>query len=323
MLHVTNGDLAADLIRSSCIEGDVLPWRDVLHIGPVPGDMSMKTLSKRRAECLSSLGCGDEEELFQNFLDRNSTLQSHLIESPVILWFEHDLYDQLQLIQILAWIAEINSVVHNCYLICIDQYPGVEPFHGLGNLHQEQITQLFGTRKLVTASLMSSSVDAWKCFTGSNPEKHQELADRINPELPFLQSAYRRFLEDWPSVFNGLGRTEAHALSLIAEGIQDPVELFRAHGANEQAPFMGDWAFWQTIRGLAGGLSPLIIVEGDQLSPGFQNVRFKITPKGSSVSRGEEDAIQLRGVDRWYGGYHATDRENVSRWDAARGRLTF
>ncbi len=40
MLHLTNGDSAADLIREAGIGGKVLPWRDVLHMGPVPDKLS-------------------------------------------------------------------------------------------------------------------------------------------------------------------------------------------------------------------------------------------------------------------------------------------
>ncbi len=322
MLHVTNGDSAADLILRSGIGGDVLPWRDVLHIGPVPGKLSMRELSEMRAAFLASLGWGIKEELVQSFLLRNSTLRKHAADDEVVLWFEHDLYDQLQLIQILAWLREQKYCSSKRqFLICIDRYPGVRSFRGLGDLNPAQIRHLFDTRKPINLPQFHAAADAWACFTSSKPGRHQAVADNLNIELPFLQAAYRRFLQEWPSVHNGLSRTEGHALRLIANGVSDPTEILHSHWANERAPFMGDWTFWEVILDMARGACPLVTVEGDQSPEGFRNVSVSATPEGLAVLGGDEDAITLRGIDRWYGGYHALRPEEASRWDPKQGRL--
>ncbi len=36
MLHITNGDATLPELRRTGLTGDLLPWRDVLHEGPVP-----------------------------------------------------------------------------------------------------------------------------------------------------------------------------------------------------------------------------------------------------------------------------------------------
>jgi hypothetical protein len=36
LLHVTNGESAADTLRQTALGGAVLPWQDVLHEGPLP-----------------------------------------------------------------------------------------------------------------------------------------------------------------------------------------------------------------------------------------------------------------------------------------------
>ena len=35
-LIVTNGDSAAERLREAGIKGHIIPWRDMLHDGPVP-----------------------------------------------------------------------------------------------------------------------------------------------------------------------------------------------------------------------------------------------------------------------------------------------
>ena len=36
ILNITNGDCAVDIMKKAGINGDFIPWRDVLYDGPVP-----------------------------------------------------------------------------------------------------------------------------------------------------------------------------------------------------------------------------------------------------------------------------------------------
>ena len=106
ILHVTNGDHAADAIRAARVEGEILPWRDVLHEGPVPAGMPLEELSALRALWLSAQNpaWGDPAAIAASFAARDAALAGAYDE--IVLWFEHDLYDQLQLIQLLDWLRE-------------------------------------------------------------------------------------------------------------------------------------------------------------------------------------------------------------------------
>ena len=61
MLHVTNGDVAAGVLRAAGMEGDILPWRDVLHEGPVRADLPLEELSKLRARFIAEAGWANRE----------------------------------------------------------------------------------------------------------------------------------------------------------------------------------------------------------------------------------------------------------------------
>src|SRR5690606_18340230 len=105
-LIITNGDVAGELLRKSIAKTEVLPWRDVLHDGPVPVTEDHEELSELRADYLADRGWGDHDTLRDNFRARDRGLANNEIFENVSLWFEHDLYDQLQLIQILDWFRE-------------------------------------------------------------------------------------------------------------------------------------------------------------------------------------------------------------------------
>jgi len=46
MLHITNGDATLRLMGPAGLPGEFLPWRDVLHEGPVPAGLDLEVLAE-------------------------------------------------------------------------------------------------------------------------------------------------------------------------------------------------------------------------------------------------------------------------------------
>lgn len=104
-LHVTNGD-ATDLAGTG-LARRVLVWFDVLHEGPVP-EVEPDAFRRLRADHLGAADpVGGYEFALQRFVDRDQTLEANA-DGTYVLWFEADLYDQLQIVQILARLAELD-----------------------------------------------------------------------------------------------------------------------------------------------------------------------------------------------------------------------
>src|SRR6185436_9837159 len=97
-LHVTNGDHAVAVLRAAGMQGEILPWRDVLHEGPVDAALPLEAHSKLRARFIAEAGWAPRAEVEASFAERDAALRGSSRAPEVVLWFEHDLYDQLQLI---------------------------------------------------------------------------------------------------------------------------------------------------------------------------------------------------------------------------------
>jgi len=329
-LHITNGDSAAELIRAGGVPGDVLPWRDVLHDGPVPGGLSLEALSDVRAGYLAHPLFGGYRRVRADFAERDRRLRAAGDCRELTLWFEHDLYDQLQLLQILDRLAERLFDGVELSMICIDRFPGVQPFYGLGQLSPGQVASLFDGRRAISAEQLNLGRLGWAAFTSDTPRALMEYLRRDISALPFLQSALIRFLQDYPGVSDGLGRSERQILALAGGGESRPAHLFRAWQALEQAPFLGDWGFWQRIAGLTNVNVPLLrCVPGPlfrlpaALRPdeAFLRQRLTLTDAGRSLVEGAANMIELNGLDRWYGGVRLRSGGPLWVWDEMPGRL--
>lgn len=312
-LHVTNGDAAAEGLRQADLGGAVLPWRDVLHEGPVPADLAPEALNEVRAGYIAARGWAEMDAVRRSFAERDAVIAQAGEKERIVLWFEHDLYDQLQLLQVLDRLSGLELGDTALELVMIDHHPAVDRFFGLGQLAREHLQELFAERRPVTAEQIELARAVWDAFRAFSPVGLRNLA-RDNPALAFLGAAVRRHIEQYPSADNGLGRTEQQALEALADGPRRACDLFAAQYEQEESPFLGDSVFWHYIARLAGGESPALTIEAAEP---FSDSRLTLTAAGERVMGGEADYIELNGIDRWYGGVHLEGRSVPWRREAA------
>jgi hypothetical protein len=289
-LHITNGD--AVQLNQTGLGGTVVFWRDILHEGPVPAGLTLEKLTAVRARFLARYGAQREAEILESMRARDRALESFREHDEVALWFEHDLYDQLQLIQILDWFSRQDLGKTVLSLIQSDQY--------LGPLTPAQLTLLFPSRNRVTEAELQLAQRAWNAFCSPTPAALVELISGESSSLPFLRSAIVRHLEQFPSDINGLSRTEKQIIETVDGGVSNVGAIFLADQSKEERIFMGDLPFFAYLRGLVEISVPLLEIIRD--GKPFSKTEVRITPRGKKALRNEEDHIRLNGIDRWLGG---------------------
>ena len=315
MLHVTNGDSAVEVIRAAGVGGEVLPWRDVLHDGPVPAGLPLSELSAVRADFIAGQGWGDAGEVRREFQARDEALAGFASHDEVVLWFEHDLYDQLQLAQLLHFFAAAERGETRLTLVCGPEY--------LGHSTPERLAARFAERAEVTDELLALGRAAWNAFRSPDPRAVAARAMIDTPELPFLRTALIRHLEQFPSTRNGLSRSEQQALEEIDAGAATLRDAWAAsHQRREDPIWMGDATFATYMEALATGPAPLVALgDGASGSPEAMERTVALTDAGRAVLEGREDRVRLNGIDRWLGGVHLQGSEAAWRWDVAHRRL--
>jgi hypothetical protein len=238
---VTNGESAASTLRRTTVEGVVLSWDDVLHVGPLAFDPAE---SRRvRAGFLAEQGWGEAAGI-ESELERRDELLARA--ERVVLWFEPDLVDQLQLLQVLAQLPEEAQVE----LVQTGDY--------LGGMNEQALEALWPGRVPLDELTVAAGREAWRGVTSGDLD--QDVAG-----LTFLRAALQRFAEE-PS------RTKCQLLAALGDGPRTAVQLFLANQEQEEAIFLGDtWAYlflyelWQEGRlaPVGGGAMPLPPPRGD------------------------------------------------------------
>ena len=316
-LIITNGDSAAGLLKVAGIGDEILPWRDCLHEGSVPATDDLATLSVIRANHLAHEELGGLDDLQQDFTKRDALLARNQDFDEVTLWFEHDLYDQLQLLQILDWFAENWRDDGAVYLVQADDYLGMQSPDTIGRFGEK--------RAPVTGLQLSIARTAWAAFRHDTPEPFARLLGEDLDALPFLKAAVVRMLEELPGTANGLSRVEHEILKLIDADICEPRYLFGEYCKTEEAMFMGDASFFKLLDGLSHAATPLIAGHdgahwnwqdwSDAARKSYMRRPLHLTEIGKDVLAGRADHAATNIIDRWWGGTHQTG-EHLWRWNA-------
>src|SRR6185503_7997206 len=115
-----------------------------------------------------------------------------------LLWFEADLYDQLQLIQVLDALTAAGVAPERIALVSAGEFPGVAHFGGLGELSAAALVGLFEQRVTLTAEAVALARAAWAAFRAPEPSGLAGLESARSPELRFLGEAIARLLQEYP-----------------------------------------------------------------------------------------------------------------------------
>lgn len=322
ILNIRCGSDIRDALNTAGIPGDFAEYGDPICEGPTPSGLGEREYLELRAGFMHRHWQLDLQETIDRLGQDARCLQDLADYDELLLWFEHDLYDQCILIQLLA--ALPDEVREKSRMICIGAYPGVERFVGLGQLRPEQLATLPATARAITAAECSLAQKTWTAWRAPTPDALQALALQEAPlALKYLASAITRHLQEFPSVEDGLGQTEFLIVQAMKGGASTAIEVFQeVHRSLEAQPFLGDLMFWAHFAELSRGVRPALRMQGD-----FPIENLELTEHGHKLLQGQSHHLRANGIDadslyRWRGGVEQRAEEGwVYGWSRERSRV--
>lgn len=320
-IHIRCGSDIKQPLLDCGFEGDFIESNSAFPLGEVPLfdtlEGSISHYARVRADFLQSAFTpfmpanlqGVMASAEQSTVDLIERLQ-HLPKSVqrIILWYEHDPYDQLDLSFILYNLSIQSSInLQNVAIELVEtgNFPGIKRFIGIGQLAQqpESLLLLWRQRRLLSAEEIGFGANIWRAFCEQTPARLWQLSTRVDELMPIMKKAMIRVLQELPSSANGLSKTQILTLKIVDDhdGISAGQAFSLLNCEYESLPYLGDIMYFFEIQQLLEGQSPPLALQASD-GEGFAKQRLTLTQTGRALLAGELNWLSLSSAERWLGG---------------------
>ncbi len=264
---------------------------DPLWHGPAWDDGDRAGLLMRRARFVAmeyETGCAD---VYKRLAAEYAALDNAHHYDRIVLWCEHDVYDQIALIRLLH--AFVHPVFHGrIWAVPAD---GVQHF---GAMDIPALAALRGAEECIDAARIAAGSACWQTFsTFEDPRALRDASAHPWP-WPHLNAALMRLLEERPALPDHLARSERTALQVMADGANTLGGIMRASHVLDPVFSISDLALHAALRRMEDAL-----VQNE-------NDTWTMTQQGLSVLSGSPYAAA---APRWIGG---------TRFSPTRGKIS-
>ncbi len=323
-LHSRCGNDVMYKLAVSGFKGDYLSFADPYIQGPVPTGENQEHFIHTRAAFIADNNWRNQQQAITELTSDYLALENGRHYQRIAFWFEHDAYDVLVFLKMLHFFSDPTRRAPIMQFVCVDHYPGVQRFNGIGQLPAETMRVLWEQFQPLSDAQFDYGKLCWQAYTDSTPEAFARLMSLENPPLPEIIPALQRHIRELPWLSDGLALSERITLHILAEqGTLDAPTLFY-HWYTcvyEPLPFMGDSSYWLMLESLANAPSPAITLQkGSEKKVDW---RVSMTPYGRQLLNGQAHWLAQNPLERWWGGTHNRSDQGIWHWDDTAGKVMY
>ena len=217
ILHITNGDSTTNYLKKLNYSGDFITWREMLCEGKTSTEVGSESFWKDRFNFFKSSYKVTKQKFIDYTLKEYRALCNKKDTKEIVLWFEHDLFCQINMIAVISWLKRYRKGYH-ISLVCSGKVKGSKKLKSLVALNQTQIKSHFKNRVVLTQDDIEYADYIWQLYCSDSPLR-LETVYKYNPMSPFqyLASALEAHILRFPSLENGLNKLENTILKTAAK----------------------------------------------------------------------------------------------------------
>ncbi len=262
LLHIRCGsDIYPQLEQAGLLDNaDFLEFSDPFCLGPINHkSLNLENIDpwvSQRSQFIAEAFELDFNEIHQKQQSSYRHLKHANEYSQIVLWFEHDCYDQLILLYLLFRFSLVDLKPGQLQIICINQHSEIDRFIGLGQLSSQQIKKLWQQKSAVTNGQLLAGSCLWERLAKQQPMKI--ITNNTGTTLPFLKSALQRYALEQQEC----SLTEQITLDILKQNqSMNFADLFQKHQEKEPQPWLGDLMYWYLLRQLENKRPNKLLIE--------------------------------------------------------------
>ena len=207
--HILNGDSLKQQFPEN-IQGDIIVARECFVDGNVKGK-DLDQLFASRAKFISKNYGGTEQDYYEKAVPEFQKIKRINDDSDINLWFEDDLFCQVNFWFVAHLIANtIRNRNNTVYLI----RPELHNQYGFGGLNHSELTSIYKNRfDLIGLDKIAS---LWESYQNNDTEKLVKGARELESTYPFIITAVEAHIERKPTNENA-GRPSQSLVAIMKE----------------------------------------------------------------------------------------------------------
>ncbi|UOB17453.1 DUF1835 domain-containing protein [Abyssalbus ytuae] len=220
-LHITNGDSFTSILKNLGIKGEIITWREMLCEGKTTTDVGSESFWRTRFDFLHNTYKVSKDTFINFTLKEYRNLCNQKSQEEIVLWFEYDLYCQVNMIAVLSWLKKYRSEAH-ISLVNSGNEDESPKMYGLSELSNEKLLELYENRIHLTKDDIEYADYIWQLYCSDNPIRLETAILQDDIQFKYLNDAVHSHLLRFPSIKNGLNNLENKVIEIAAkEQIKD------------------------------------------------------------------------------------------------------
>ena len=288
-LHITNGDSFTQKLKSLKLKGEIITWREMLCEGKTETNVGSESFWKTRFDFLHKNYKVSKTWFVEKTLKEYRSLCNHKQQDQIVLWFEYDLFCQINMLAVLSWLKKHRRYAE-IYLVCSGDEDETNRLYRLNELSDEQLLNSYENKVKLSQNDIEHADYVWQLYCSDNPIRLENLIDFDNYQFDYLSDAIKVHLRRFPTIKNGLNELENRILEFsLQQKPKSKKELLSSLIQNQGFYGFGDTQYERVI----SNLRPLFST--------FNPVR--LTKKGKEILEGKTNYYsQIRDNEDYLGG---------------------
>lgn len=249
-LHITNGDSFTHRLKKLKLKGEIITWREMLCEGKTETSVGSEAFWKTRFEFLHKNYNISKSWFVEKTLKEYRSLCNHKQQDEIILWFEYDLFCQINMLAVISWLKTHRRHVQ-ISLVCSGYEDDSSRLYGLNELTDEQIHSHFKSRVALSQNDIEYADYVWQLYCSDNPIRLENLSDFELYQFHYLEDALKAHLRRFPAIKNGLNAIENRVLQVAAEGKSSSKKVLMGALLQDQGWYgFGDTQYQRILKNL-------------------------------------------------------------------------
>ncbi len=227
--HILNGDCLADQMKQTSLTGEFIICRECLVDGPAQTG-SLETIWTDRSAYIQETYHDSVEIYFSRVVTEFSKIQSIPRDAEVCLWFEHDLFCQVNMWFVMTLLPTDPEIkVYRVAPVITDSN---DTWKGFGISDAAMLEQAYAEKIQLSDADIKLGISLWKALSTNDFDKMKSLSYTDSQTFKFLTEVCQAHVARFPEG-NVLNRPERVVKEMINHVNGEFAEVFSAFSARE------------------------------------------------------------------------------------------